>query len=127
MVLGNGCFSWSSKKQTAIALSTGKAEYYSVTHASCEVIWLQQLLTEIRIAPHIGTTLHIDNTSSICMIETPDQVTNHTKHINIAYHWIHVEVQKQTIVLVIHTLLLYAHIWSFSMIYDICATFGHNV
>ena len=41
--------------------------------------------------------LHIDNTSSIHMIETPDQVTNHTKHINIAYHWIHEEVQKQTI------------------------------
>jgi len=31
------------------------------------------------------------------MIETPDQVTNHTKHINIAYHWICEEVQKQTI------------------------------
>ena len=35
--------------------------------------------------------------SSIHMIETPDQVTNHTKHINIAYHWICKEVQKQTI------------------------------
>ena len=31
------------------------------------------------------------------MIETPDQVTNHTKHINIVYHWIHEEVLKQTI------------------------------
>jgi hypothetical protein len=31
------------------------------------------------------------------MIETPDQVTNRTKHINIAYHWIREEVQKQTI------------------------------
>jgi len=40
MVLGKGCFSWSSKKQTATALSTGEAEYYAVTHASHEVIWL---------------------------------------------------------------------------------------
>jgi hypothetical protein len=40
MVLGNGCFSWSSKKQTATVLSTGEAEYYAVTHAGCEVIWL---------------------------------------------------------------------------------------
>jgi len=98
MVLGNGCFSWSSKKQTATALSTGEAEYYAVTHAGREVIWLRQLLTEIGFAPHIGTTLRIDNTSSIRMIETPDQVTNRTKHINIAYHWIREEVQKQTIV-----------------------------
>src|ERR1700728_4769468 len=97
MMLGKGCFSWCSKKQTATALSTGEAEYYSVTHAGREVIWLRQLLAEIGFAPHIGTTLHIDNTSSIHMIETPDQVTNRTKHINIAYHWICEEVQKQTI------------------------------
>jgi hypothetical protein len=99
MVLGNGCFSWSFKKQTATALSTGEAEYYTVTHAGCKVIQLHQLLTEIGFAPHIRTTLHIDNTSSIHMIETPDQVTNCTKHINIAYHWIHEEVQKKAIVL----------------------------
>jgi hypothetical protein len=99
MILGKGCFSWSSKKQTATALSTGEAEYYTVTHAGHEIIWLHQLLTEIGFAPHIGTTtLHIDNTSSIRMIETPDQVTNRIKHINIAYHWIHEEVQKQTII-----------------------------
>ena len=47
--------------------------------------------------PQTATTLHIDNTSSIRMIETPDQVTNHTKLINIAYHLIREEVQKQTI------------------------------
>ena len=47
-----------------------------------------------------STTLHVDNTFSICMIETPDQVTNRTKHINIAYHWIREEVLKQTITLV---------------------------
>ena len=33
MILGNGCFSWSSKKQTATALSTGEAEYYATTLA----------------------------------------------------------------------------------------------
>jgi len=97
MVLGNGCFSWLSKKQTATALSTGEAEYYAATHAGREVILLRQLLIKISFAPWIATTLHIDNTSNICMIETPDQVTNRTKHINIAYHWIHEEVQKQTI------------------------------
>jgi hypothetical protein len=58
---------------------------------------LKLLLTEIGFAPSIGTTLCINNTSSIRMIENPDQVTNRTKHINIAYHWICEEVQKQTI------------------------------
>ena len=40
MMLGNGCFSWSSKKQTATALSTGEAEYYATVHAGCEVNWV---------------------------------------------------------------------------------------
>jgi hypothetical protein len=54
MVLGNGCFSWSSKKQTATALSTGEAEYYAATHAGREVLWLRQLLMEIGFAPKIS-------------------------------------------------------------------------
>jgi hypothetical protein len=87
-------------QETTTALSTGETEYYTTTHAGCEILWLQQLLSEIGFSPSIGTTLHVDNTFSICMIETPDQVTNRTKHINIAYHWICEEVLKQTITLV---------------------------
>ena len=61
--------------------------------------WVQQLLAEIEFSSQTATTLCINNTSSIHMIETPDQFTNWTKHINIAYHWIHEEVQKQTMCL----------------------------
>jgi hypothetical protein len=96
MMLG-GCFSWSSKKQTATALSTGEAEYYAATHAGREVLWLRQLMSEMGFIPTSGTTLHIDNTSSIRMIDTPDQVTSRTKHINVSYHWIREEMQKQAI------------------------------
>jgi hypothetical protein len=88
------------KKQIATALFTGEAEYYTTTHAGHEILWLWQLFAEISFAPSIGTTLHVDNTSSIHMIETPDQVTSCTKHINIVYHWICEEVLKQTITLV---------------------------
>ena len=75
----------------------GEIEYYAIFYAGHEVNWIQQLLARIGFSPQTATTLHIDNTSDICMIETPDQVTNHTKHINIAYHWVCEEVQKQTI------------------------------
>jgi hypothetical protein len=81
------------------ALSAGEAEYYATVHAGHEIIWVQQLLADIGLVPHMTTMLFIGNTSSIQMIKTPDQVTNHTKHINIAYHWIHEEVQKQTFLL----------------------------
>jgi hypothetical protein len=77
MMLGNGCFSWSSKKQTATALSTGEAEYYATVHAGHEVNWVRQLLAEIGFSPHTATTLHINNTFSIHMIETLDQAYQH--------------------------------------------------
>jgi hypothetical protein len=54
-------------------------------------------MTEFGFPPSTATTLHIDNTLSIQMIDTPDQVTNCTKHINVMHHWICKEVQKQTI------------------------------
>lgn len=95
MMFGSGCFSWSAKKQTATALSTGEAEYYATTHAGREVLWLRQLLTEIGFGPSQGTTLRIDNTSSIRMIDTPDQVSNRTKHIKVNYHWIREEVAER--------------------------------
>jgi hypothetical protein len=31
------------------------------------------------------------------MIDTPDQATSCTKHINVSYHWIREEMQKQAI------------------------------
>ena len=104
MMLVSSCFPWSSKEQTATALSTGEAEYYVTTHAGREITWMRQLLAKIRLEPPTATILHIDNTSSIQMIETLDHVTNHLKHINIAYHWIHEEVQKLIISARIYTI-----------------------
>ena len=42
-ILFGGAFSWMSKRQSVVALSTTDAEYMAVTHASKEVVWLQRL------------------------------------------------------------------------------------
>ena len=39
--------SWSSRKQNLVATSTCNAEYVALSEATCEVIWLQKLLTFI--------------------------------------------------------------------------------
>lgn len=44
---GNAAISWSSKKQTLIALSAKEAEYAAFTEASREALWLRQLLLDI--------------------------------------------------------------------------------
>ena len=46
-MLGNAAISWSSKKQTLVALSTKEAEYTAFTEASREALWLRQLLLDI--------------------------------------------------------------------------------
>jgi hypothetical protein len=97
LFIGDGCFSWSSKKQTAVALSSTEAEYYAGSHAGRQVVWLRQLLTELNFAPKLPTPLLIDNNSTISIIGTVDQVSNRTKHINIQYHWIREAVQNQVL------------------------------
>ena len=42
--LGFAMISWFSKKQSSVALSTTEAEYIAAFSASCEAIWVQQLM-----------------------------------------------------------------------------------
>ncbi len=44
---GSGVVSWSNKKQTTVALSSMEAEYRGATIATCEVVWLQKLLSNL--------------------------------------------------------------------------------
>ena len=45
--LGSATISWSSKKQSIVALSSTEAEYRVVTMAAHEVAWLQKLLANL--------------------------------------------------------------------------------
>jgi hypothetical protein len=44
---GSGAISWSSKKQPTVALSSMEAEYRGAAIATCEVVWLQKLLSDL--------------------------------------------------------------------------------
>src|SRR6266851_1057801 len=85
--LGGGAISWSSKKQAAIALSSTEAEYITRAHAAKEAIWLRQLLTELGQDMSSPTVLHIDNQSAIAIAWNPE-FHDHTKHIDIHYHFL---------------------------------------
>ncbi|KAJ3472913.1 hypothetical protein NLI96_g13202 [Meripilus lineatus] len=97
LTIGRGCFSWSAKKQTATALSTGEAEYYAATHVGREILWVRELLKEIHFSPESPIPLHIDNASTIRIIENVDEVTARTKHIKIALHWLRESVAERSI------------------------------
>ena len=59
--LGSGPFSWSSKKQPTVALSSSEAEYKAACFAVCEAVWLRRILADMGIPMSMATTLKCDN------------------------------------------------------------------
>ena len=64
-ILIEGPISWSCKKQSAIALSSTKAEYRGVVNAETQCLWLPGLLGECGFESEYSTTIYCDNQSTI--------------------------------------------------------------
>jgi hypothetical protein len=84
--LASAVVSWSSKKQTTIALSSTEAKYIAGAHAAKEAVWLRQLLSELGQGTH-PTPLLINNQSTIAIAKNPE-FHDHTKHIDVRYHFL---------------------------------------
>src|SRR5216684_9113996 len=91
-MLGGGITSWSSKKQSAVALSSTEAKYIAGGHAAKEAVWLRRLLSELKQDTTEPTTIHIDNQSSIALAHNPE-FHNRTKHVNIQHHFLREKVE----------------------------------
>ena len=47
-MIGGNLISWKSKKQSVVARSSAEAEYRAMALATCKLIWLKQLLQELK-------------------------------------------------------------------------------
>ena len=65
--LGEVAFTWSSKKQSILALSTCEAEYAVAVFCVCHAIWLTILLEEIQQKQKKATKIFVDNKSAIAL------------------------------------------------------------
>jgi hypothetical protein len=84
----NGCLiSWSSVKQRAIALSSTEAEYYALTHALKEGIWLRLFCSLLHFPFTSPFPLFSDNQAAISL-STSETVSARSKHIDIKHHFI---------------------------------------
>lgn len=59
--LGIGLVTWSSRKQTTVALSSTKADYIAITSASAQALWMRKVLEEIGERKIGSTILFYDN------------------------------------------------------------------
>jgi hypothetical protein len=95
-ILAGAAVSWSSKKQTSVALSSTEAEYIAGTHAAKELIWLKELLARLDLATNSPTTLLMDNQSAIAIAKNP-AFHKRTKHIEVRYHFLKKMVKDKKI------------------------------
>lgn len=65
--LGLVVFSWSSKKQQLVALSTVEAEYIAATSCATQAIWLRKILEILQHKQDAPTSIFYDNKSTIAL------------------------------------------------------------
>jgi hypothetical protein len=89
--IGQGTVTWSSKRQSIVALSTTESEYIAGVHAAKEAEWLRQLFEELRVERNGPMILRCDNQSAIALCKD-GKFHARTKHMDIRYHYIREQV-----------------------------------
>ena len=97
--MGGAAVSWYCKKQPVVALSSTEAEYYALSEAVKESLWLRQLLAEIYIPLNDPTKIHQDNLSTMAIALNPVQ-HQRVKHMDVKVHFLRDHLDKQDIKLV---------------------------
>jgi hypothetical protein len=90
--LGRSLVSWSSKKQTFVALSIAEAEYVAAGQCCAQLLWMRQTLRDFGYNLS-KVPLLCDNESAIRLADNPVEYSR-TKHIDIRHHFLRDHQQK---------------------------------
>lgn len=103
-------FSWSSKKQSIVALSSCEAEYVAAASTVCKAIWLKNLLGALKYPQQDPVQIYVDNVSAIKLAPVQH---GRIKHIDTRFHFIRDHVKQRTVELAYcHTLEQVADIFT---------------
>jgi hypothetical protein len=96
--VGGNLVSWRSKKQSVVSRSTAEAEYKAMTQGLCEILWVRNLLSELKVTRKGPSRLYCDNKSAINIVNNPVQ-HDRTKHVEIDLFFIKEKIDDNIIVL----------------------------
>ncbi|KAJ0536451.1 putative RNA-directed DNA polymerase [Helianthus annuus] len=85
--LGDTLISWKSKKQSVVSRSTAEAEYRAMCSATCEIMWIKNLLEELKCKCNLPVKLFCDNKSAISISYNP-VFHERTKHFELDLHFL---------------------------------------
>ncbi|PNX73153.1 hypothetical protein L195_g029051 [Trifolium pratense] len=93
MLYNGALISWCTKKHPVTALSTCEAEYIAETFSTCQVIWLDSVMKELKCELKKPLKLLIDNKSAISLVKNPIS-HGRSKHIESRFHFIREQVMN---------------------------------
>lgn len=82
VLLGSSPISWKTKKQHTVSRSSAEAEYRSMTTLTCELKWLNGLLSSLGVSPTRPMRVYCDN-QAVMHIATNPVFHGRTKHIEV--------------------------------------------
>jgi len=94
--IGCGAVTWSSRKQSIVALSTAEAEYVAAAHSTKEALWFREFLGEFSDVVKGPIDLNCDNQATIALSKD-NKFHSRTKHISIRHHFIREAVENEHI------------------------------
>ncbi|XP_073112231.1 secreted RxLR effector protein 161-like [Elaeis guineensis] len=94
--MGDVVFSWMSKKQPIVTLSTCEAEYVAASACISHAIWLRSLLKEVHFEQKEPTKISIDSKSAIALGKNP-VYHQRSKHIDVCFHSIREHVKNKEV------------------------------
>ena len=95
-MMNGGLISWCSRLLSIVTLSNTEAEYYAMTDATQEALWLRSLLTELGFMQHGATVVYEDNKGARDLCKNP-VYPKRTRHIEVKYHFVRRHVKDGTI------------------------------
>ena len=94
MIFVNGALmSWSSRKQTLVALSTCDAELYAINEAVKDILWFKSVLPTFKIDSTEPTKINSDSQAAIDMIKN-NNYRDKAKYIRLRGQHVHDYLQK---------------------------------
>jgi hypothetical protein len=96
--VGGNLVSWRSKKQDVVARSTAEAEYRAMAVSLCELMWVRNMLSELRLFRGDSLQLWCDNKSAINIANNPVQ-HDRTKHVEIDRFFIKEQLNRGVLTL----------------------------